>query len=92
MASTCMLTGQDMMDSGKTIFKMDLEEKLGTTVPIMKDSTNKAKSKVGACISGMMGLNMKVTGKKIRSKAKELTNGLMGGASKASGLIIIWME
>lgn len=74
-----------MMANGRMISKMGWAERLGTMVQTTRENTNKERNRDGVFTSGMMGVSMKATGKKTRSKAMALTNGLMEGASKENG-------
>lgn len=68
MATVCMfmLTEQDMRATGRTIFKMEVELRLGQMAANTKESTKKVKSMARVNISGTMVLSMMETGMRIR--------------------------
>ena len=74
-----------MKASGEMISNMEKEKRAGLMVLSTKDNIWLERSMVWEFIAGMTAPNMMESGMKTKSKALELTVGLMEGNTKANG-------
>jgi hypothetical protein len=91
-ASIFMSTVRDMRDSGRTIFSMGKERKLGLMDRYMRVSTMLGKSMDSGYTAGMTAVGTRASGTKTKLEGWGHTHGLMEDDIKENGLIITWRE